>query len=110
MIEFKIIDAPDQQFGAILQGRRTTIRLRYSPLINRWSFNLAIDDQLVLRPRKIVTGVDLLDPFNFGIGMLKAMRIDPLSDVEEGYDELVQGLVRLYHISDDDVAARQATL
>src|SRR5690242_12462137 len=72
MIEFKIIDAADQQFGAILNLRRVTLRLRYNPTADRWAFNLAIDDEPVLHGRRIVFGTDLLAAYDFGIGAIFA--------------------------------------
>lgn len=103
MIEFPIIDAADQQFGAILNGRRVTIRLRYNVTTDRWSFNLSIDDVPVLHGRRIVLGVDLLAAFNFGIGAIFAYADNPAA--EPNRDNLPAGVVRLFHGDDADVAA-----
>lgn len=67
---FNITNHPDQQFGVIINNRRVTVRLRYSAVTNRWSFDLSLDDVPVLYGRRIVTGIDLIAPFDFGIGML----------------------------------------
>jgi hypothetical protein len=108
VIEFRVIPAADQQFGAVLQGRRATIRLRFNPTARRWSLDLAIDDQFVLHGRRIVTGVDLLRPFDFGIGRLYAMTASPDSKAEPGFTELHSGIVRLYHVSDAEITTYAA--
>lgn len=96
MIEFKIINAADQQFSAILEDRRVTLRLRYNTVDDRWSLDLAIDDVPVLLGRKVVTGVDLLAAFNFQIGMIFALS-ETSDNVEPGRSQLPDGLVKLYH-------------
>lgn len=103
MIEFKIINEPDQQFGAVLDGRRVTLRLRYNTTTDRWSFDLAIDDLPALYGRRIVTGVDLLDSFNFGIGAIFALS-ETLNTAHPGRNELPGGLVKLYHAATEEFA------
>ena len=100
---FRIIDAADQQFGTIINGRRVTIRLRYNPTSERWSFDLAIDDQPVLLGRRIVTGVDLLAPFNFGLGVVFAAAVTPGAVPDR--QALPAGTVKLFHASDEEAAA-----
>jgi len=99
---FRIIDAADQQFGTIINGRRVTIRLRYNPTSERWSFDLAIDDQPVLLGRRIVTGVDLLAPFNFGLGVVFAAAVTPGAVPDR--QALPAGTVKLFHASDAELA------
>ncbi|WP_116082120.1 hypothetical protein [Tropicimonas sp. IMCC34011] len=94
MKRITVSDHPDQQFSMIIAGRRITMRLRHNPTIDRWSFDLAIDDGWVLRGRRIVTGVDLLKPFGFGIGMIFAARTGPLSEPDR--TALPAGDVELY--------------
>lgn len=100
---FRIIDAADQQFGTIINGRRVTIRLRYNPTSERWSFDLAIDDQPVLLGRRIVTGVDLLAPFNFGLGVVFAAAVTPGAVPDR--QALPAGTVKLFHASDEEAGA-----
>ncbi len=100
---FRIIDAADQQFGTIINGRRVTIRLRYNPSNDRWSFDLAIDDKPVLHGRRIVTGVDLLAPFDFGLGVIFAAAITPGAIPDR--QALPAGTVKLFHASDEEAAA-----
>jgi len=99
---FRIIDAADQQFGTIINGRRVTIRLRYNPTSERWSFDLAIDDQPVLLGRRIVTGVNLLAPFNFGLGVVFAAAVTPGAVPDR--QALPAGTVKLFHASDAELA------
>ena len=44
MQEFTIVDAADQQWSAVLDGRRVTMRLRYNVTTNRWNLDLALDE------------------------------------------------------------------
>ena len=106
MIQLTVIDAPDQQFGAILSNRRVTMRLRYNPTSERWTFDLSIDDLPVLHGRRIVTGIDLLEPFNFGIGALFALPVTPGAVPDR--DALPNGTVRLYHATEAEIAAALA--
>lgn len=103
MIRFQIIDAADQQFGAVLNRRRVTLRLRYNVRTDRWSFDLSIDNLPVLHGKRIVTGVDLLASFNFGIGKLFAWSLVP--GAEPNRANLPNGNVGLYHVTDDEADA-----
>lgn len=103
MKEFRVIDSPDQQFGAVLSGRRCTIRLRYNPTSRRWTLDLALDDQFILHGRRLVTGVDLLAPFDLGVGKLFALEDKAGVTLEPAYEELIKGLVKLYHATDAEV-------
>lgn len=106
MIAFKIIDAADQQFGATLNNQRVTIRMRWNLTSGRWSFDLSIDDVPVLTGRRIVTGIDLLSAFDFGIGAIFAL--PAVANAEPGRDDLPAGNVRLYHATQDEIDAAAA--
>lgn len=106
MIQFDILDEADQQFGAILTNRRVTLRLRYNRTTDRWSFDLSIDDLPVLHGRRIVTGIDLLRPFQFGIGVIFAASI--LQGAEPGRDELPNGSVALFQTTQSEIDAAVA--
>ena len=95
MIRFSLTDAADQQFAAISDdGRRCTIRVRYNTWSDRWSFDLSIDDVPVLTGRRVVAGVDLLAPFDFGVGIIFAVPYTP--GALPGRKELPAGDVRVY--------------
>lgn len=102
MIEFSIIDEADQRFATILNQRRVTIRLRYNVSIDRWAMDLSIDDQPVLHGRRIVTGVDLLAAFDFGIGVIFAFATT--AGGEPDRDGLPAGLVQLFHTTEAEIA------
>lgn len=103
---FRITDHADQQFGTIINGRRVTIRLRYNQSNDRWSFDLSIDDQPVLHGRRIVTGVDLLAPFNLGLGMIVAAVVTPGAVPDRS--ALPAGEVRVYHLTEVEAEALAA--
>lgn len=98
MIELPIASAADQQFGVILNDRRVTLRLRYNPTTDRWSFDLSVDDLPVIHGRRIVTGIDLLAPFALEIGGIYA--VSTAAGDAPSRDALPSGLVRLYHVLD----------
>lgn len=102
MILFPILDEADQQFGAIMSGRRCTLRLRYNPTTDRWSFDLSIDNLPVLYGRRLVRGVDLLAPFNFGIG---ALFVWGPNDEVPNRQALPNGVVGFYSATDAEVEA-----
>lgn len=108
MIRFEVIDAADQQFGAVLNRRRVTIRLRYNVTTDRWSFDLSIDNLPVLQGQRIVTGIDLLSSYNFDIGQIFAWPV--VAGSEPDRQNLPNGNVRLYHVSDDEAEAAMASL
>lgn len=94
--EFDIIDAPGQVFSTVVDGRKITIRLRYNTESERFSMDLGIDDVPVLTGRKVTSEVDLLQPFDFGIGSVFAADIDGKGRAPT-LTNFVAGTVRLYH-------------
>lgn len=96
--ELPVIDAPRQRWNCVLNGRRCEFDLAYNPTTQRWSFDLRVDDTLVLAGRRIVTGIDLLQPFDFGIGRLIAWPME--KGAEPGRTELPSGRVRLFNVVD----------
>ena len=103
MNRINIRDHADQQFGTIINGRRVTMRIRKNPTTDRCTLDLSIDDQPVLHGRKIVTGVDLLAPFQFGLGVIFAASV--VSGTEPTLDALVGGSVRVFSATDEEVEA-----
>jgi hypothetical protein len=102
MIQFKVIDAADQQFAATINNRRVTLRLRWNLTSGRWSLDVSIDNLPVLTGRRVVMGVDLLAPFDFGIGAIFALPAKP--GALPGRAELPAADVRLYSASADEIA------
>lgn len=107
MTEFEIANEADQQFATILENRRVSFRLRYSETSDRWSLDLSVDDLPVLMGVRIVTGVDLLSPYNLGLGILFALP-SAEDDAPPNRTNLPSGVVRLYHTTDEEVEATLA--
>lgn len=107
MIQFEVRDHPDQQFSTIIGNRRVTLRLRYNVSSDRWSFDLSLDDQPILHGRRIVTGIDLLAPFNLGLGVIFAEAITPGAEPDRA--ALPAGTVGLFSASDVEVELAKAS-
>lgn len=99
---FKIIDQADQQFSAVMNNRRVTIRLRYNKVVDRWMLDLSIDDVPVLNGRRVVAGLDLLRGFGFGVGAIVAF--SP-SGAAPDRAALPSGVVKLYSVSAEEMKA-----
>lgn len=86
---------PDQQFSILAGSRRITMRLRFNPTTQRWTFDLARDNAWILRGRRIVTGVDLMRGTGIeDVGVIFA-HIDKPNAVPDRAG-LSSGAVRLY--------------
>lgn len=105
MIQFRILDEPRQKFSVLLNRRRVTFEIWYSRTSDRWSMDLAIDGAPVLHGRRIVTGVNLLAAYNFGIGILIAW---PETSPIPNRTALPLGEVRMYHTTQEEVDAAVA--
>lgn len=105
MIEFRIVDEPKQKFSVLLNNRRVTFTLWYNTSSDRWSFDLALDDEPIFFGRRIVTGVDLLAQYELDIGVLFAF-----SESGEVPDRtnLPLGLVKLYYTTQEEIDAAVA--
>lgn len=95
-VEIPVISDPSQRLSTSLSGRRVDLTFNYNSWADRWCFDLEIDGAQVLAGRRIVNGVDLIEPFNFGIGKIIAAPWGE-SEAEPGRNELPSGAVRLFH-------------
>lgn len=105
MLEFIIRDEPKQKFSLLLNRRRVTFTLWYNQTSDRWSFDLALDDAPVIHGRRIVTGVDLIAPYNLGIGVIFAFSE---TDAAPTRDNLPLGIVKMYHTTQEEINAAVA--
>lgn len=104
MIEIKVADTPDQRFGLTLNNRRVTMRLRYNTLIDRWSFDLAVDDVPVLTGRRVIIGVNLLAAFPQLADLGVIFAADIVEGSQPGRYDLPNGKVRLYQTTEAEIA------
>ena len=106
MREIKLIQAIDDQssvtsqnFSVINLGtKRLGFEFRYNTMLDRWFFNLAVDDDFVLYGQKIVLNTNLLTPHGFGVGVLFAFDTEGTGN-EPTYNAILNRSVRLYHAS-----------
>lgn len=108
MIEIALSDAPDQEFALILEGESVIMRLRWNPTVERWHMDLRIATEVVMVGRRVVPGVDLIEPFDFGIGRIFAWPINEGATVN--YDDMVSGATRLFQANDADLIAAGAAV
>lgn len=106
MIEIRVLDEPNQKFSLVLNAQRITLRFWYSVFNDRWSIDVSVDGDPVLTGRKVVAGVNLLEPFNLGIGMIFAWSE---GGDEPGRDALPLGLVKMYHATEEELDAAVAS-
>lgn len=100
MIQFRIIDAADQQFAQVINNKRVTFRLRWNLTTRFWSLDIAIDDLPVVTAIRVVLGIDIFEPYGLDIGRLYALPYK--SDAVPGREELPSGDVRLYHVTEEE--------
>ncbi|WP_019997243.1 phage baseplate plug family protein [Aureimonas ureilytica] len=103
MQQILITDAPDQRLSVVMNGQRCTLRMRFNTLADRWFLDLAIDDAPIITGRKMVLNIDLLEPFDLGLGSL--FLAAEVEGAQPGRFELPDGSVRLYHATPDEIAA-----
>lgn len=94
--EFDIIDAHGQIFSTVVDNRKITIRLRYNEESEHFSMDLGVDDVPYLTGRKVTSEIDLLQPFDFGIGSIFAADVDGKGRPPT-LANFVSGVVKLYH-------------
>lgn len=102
MIRFPIIDAADQQFSQVVNNQRVTFRLRWNLTTGFWSMDIAIDDLPVLAGLRVVLGIDIIAPYDLGIGRVFALAHK--ADAKPGRTELPSGDVRIYHATEEEIA------
>lgn len=107
MQRFLLNANPDQQFTATLNGQRCTFRFKYNPTSDRWAFDMTIGDRPALNGRRIVTGIDLLAPFGFGLGAMFALGVKDDFEVPD-WTAFSSGRVALYHATATEIAAAEA--
>lgn len=94
--EIDVNGDPGQVFSLVVDGQKISLRLRYNTSSERFSMDLAIDETPRLTGRKVVTNVDLLKPFDLGIGAIFAAAPDG-SPVPPTIEAFADRKVRLYH-------------
>ena len=102
MIQFKLKAHPKQRFSVLLNRRRVSFQLWYSLTTDRWSLDLSVDDKPVLHGRRIVTGIDLLEPFRLGIGIIIAFSE---TGAKPDRNNLPSAIVGLFHTTREEVDA-----
>ena len=100
--QITVIDQPSQKLTISLGGWRVGLHLKYNTRTNRWTFDLTnADNARVIMGRKLVLGADLLAPFAFGLGQIRAFA--PNVGTEPGREELPLNKVLVIHIAPGEI-------
>lgn len=94
--EITVIDAPWQRLETYLSDRAAAIELLWNETTARWSMSLEIEGATVLTGKRLVTGADLLAPYQFGIGSLYVVDWAGLGG-SPGRETLPAGEFRFWH-------------
>lgn len=94
--ELTVIDAPYQRLETYLSDTAVALELRYNETTTRWSMDLQIAGQTVLTGKRLVPGIDLLAPYQFGIGSLYLVDWEGQGGAPDR-DALPSGQFRLWH-------------
>jgi hypothetical protein len=96
LYEITVIDAPWQRLDTYLSDTAVALELQWNETANRWSMSLEIEGVMRLQGRRLVPGVDLIAPYNLGIGSLYLVDWDAKGG-SPGRDALPAGQFRLIH-------------
>lgn len=107
MREFVLTAAPDQEFTTILNLQRCTLRFRWNVWVGRWMFDLRIGSRDAVLGRRVVLGVDLIEPFGLGIGGIFAADYEGKGAMP-GRTEIAERRIRLFHIDPAEIEALRA--
>lgn len=102
--ELTVIDAPYQRLETYLSDTAVALELLFNETTDRWSMNLQITGQTVLTGKRLVPGIDLFAPYQFGIGSLYLVDWEGLGG-SPGRDALPSGQFRLWHVDGASEAA-----
>lgn len=97
MKEFIVTDAADQQFAAVLNGRRLTLRLWWNHETDYWSLSIYEGETALMLGRRIVPGINLIRRYALGIGWIFAR------GEAKGRDAFNSGALRLYQADPGEV-------
>ena len=100
IVVLPVIASTNQAMSTIIDNRLIEFRFWYNPTSDRWSVDVAIDDEYVLYGRRMVTGVDILAPFRLGIGAIYLE--GPSEHDEPNRANILNNFVKIYSVTDDE--------
>lgn len=105
ILELPLTPDPSQTFSIDIAGSKYRFDVKYNDRAGVWTFDLYLDetDAPILLGVPIVTGVEILEPYNLEIGQLLA--VDQSSQALDATSEDLGTRVVLYWMSDDEVPA-----
>lgn len=95
ILELPLSNEPEQSFSTSINKVRYDIRVAYNVRMQSWTMNLSNPDGVLLTGLVLNSGVDLLHPYNFGIGELYALNLEnfSLDATESGFGDKMKLLL-----------------
>lgn len=81
--------------------QRLGFHFKYVTLLDRWCFDLRVNDELKICGRTVVTGSNLFAPHGFGAGSFFAADITG-RESKPGLQQLIDGSVRMFYMNEDE--------
>lgn len=105
ILEIPVSNDPAQVFTTQLGEAKYVFDVRYNDRSGVWTLDLyeASTQALIVASLPLVTGQDLLEPYNFGIGSL--LCVDGSGQGEDAGPDDLGDRVKLYWFSPDEVTA-----
>lgn len=91
-----------QQISEVINGVTVNFNIWYNGMTDRWTIAAEVAGVVVFEGRKLVAGVDLLAPFDLGLGLMLLGTVVAGSVPDR--DAFVDGKMKLYLASEADLA------
>ena len=66
--EISIANHPDQELSVRFSDQDVRLKILFNPSANRWTMDIWIDGVLRLAGRKLLASIDIIEPYDLGIG------------------------------------------
>lgn len=104
MQELKLTDAPSQTFETRLEDQRATFTFKFNTVSQRWTFDLLINNQIVLQGRKLILDINVVMPYvHFDIGVLFCTDPERKGNLPDRFN-IPGGLVRIFTIPKEELS------
>lgn len=99
MIEIPLSSEPEQLFSTFISGVKYSFRVIYG-IRSGWSISIYRGEEVLKEGLALKSGVDLLRPYNFGIGEMYLVNLD--NPNQEADSDNLGSSVKLFIVSEED--------